>query len=66
MGMPPPEEDKTGDRQLVQAPSEPISHSSDGLLGSEEGIEYWMRFSAGKMTSGEGAGHCGQRRGTER
>ena len=32
MGMPPPEEDKTGDRQLVQAPSEPISHSSDGLL----------------------------------
>ena len=33
MGMPPPEEDTTGNRQLVQAPSEPISHSSDGLLG---------------------------------
>ena len=27
-----PEEDKTGKRQLVQAPSEPIRHSSDGLL----------------------------------
>ena len=36
------------------------------FLGNEEGIEYWMRFSAGKMTSGEGAGHCGQRRGTNR
>ena len=36
------------------------------FLGSEEGIEYWTRCSAGKMTSGEGAGHCGQRRGTER
>ena len=32
MGMLTPEQDKTGDRQLVQAPSEPIRHSSDGLL----------------------------------
>ena len=32
MDMPPPEEDQTGDRHLVQAPSEPASHSSDGLL----------------------------------
>ena len=32
MGMLPPEEDKTVDRHLVQAPYEPVSHSSDGLL----------------------------------
>ena len=36
MGMLPPEEDKTVDRHLVQAPYEPVSHSSDGLLASKD------------------------------
>ena len=29
-------------------------------------IEYWVRCSAGKETCGERAGHCGERRGTDR
>ena len=37
MGMLPPEEDKTVDRHLLQAPYEPVSHSSDGLLDWKRG-----------------------------
>ena len=36
------------------------------VLGSEEGIEYWVRCSTGKKTSGEKAGHCDERRGMDR
>ena len=37
--MLPPEEDKTGNRRLVQALYEPVSHSSDGLLVVIGGVE---------------------------